>query len=138
VLSAVAAAALVAAILLASFSILATNSSPDYRAALGGTALAPSAHASAAIRHNDAGFHITLDAKGLPVLPAGEYYQAWLKNSAGVLVPIGTFSSSDARVTLWSGVSPKDFPTMTVTIEKTDNDQRSSGRRVLTGVVHAD
>ena len=60
-----------------------------------------------------------------------------MKNAAGTLVPIGTFSSSDGRVTLWSGVSPDDFPTMTVTIEAADNDQASSGRRVLVGEVHA-
>ena len=50
-------------------------------------------------------------------------------------MPIGTFSSSDGRVTLWSGVSPKEFPTITVTIEAADGDQGSSGRRVLTGDV---
>jgi hypothetical protein len=135
--SVVAAAALIAAIFLVSVSLLATGTAPDYRVALSGSALAPNAHGSVDIRHNNAGFHITLDASGLPILPAGEYYQAWLKNGAGVLVPIGTFSSSDARVTLWSGVSPKDFPMMTVTIEKTDNNQSSSGRKVLTGVARA-
>jgi Anti-sigma-K factor rskA len=138
VLSVVAAAAVIAVLLVASFSVLATSSAPDYRVALGGTVLAPNAHGSVSIRHNNAGFHITLDANGLPTLPAGEYYQAWLKNVHGVLVPIGTFSSSDGRVTLWSGVSPKDFPTMTVTIERTDNVQRSSGRKVLTGVARPD
>jgi Anti-sigma-K factor rskA len=70
-------------------------------------------------------------------LPNGEYYQAWLKNAAGALVPIGTFSSADASITLWSGVSPRDFPTITVTIESADNHQASSGRRVLVGEVHA-
>ena len=69
-------------------------------------------------------------------MPAGEYYQAWLKNSAGTLVPIGTFSSSDGRVTLWSGVSPKDFPAISVTIEAADGNQASSGNRVLVGEVH--
>ena len=56
-----------------------------------------------------------------------------MKNFAGALVPIGTFSSSDGRVTLWSVVSPKDFPTITVTIEATDNDQISSGGPVVVG-----
>jgi hypothetical protein len=51
-------------------------------------------------------------------------------------VPIGTFSSSDGLVTLWSSVSPEQFPTITVTIEATDNQQGSSGRRVLIGDVH--
>jgi hypothetical protein len=137
IFSVVAAAALIAALLLASVSVLATSSGPDYRAALAGTVLAPNAHGSVSIRHNNAGFHVTLDANGLPTLPPGEYYQAWLKNSANVLVPIGTFSSSDGRIILWSGVSPKDFPTMTVTIQKTDNNQKSSGRKVLAGVVHS-
>ena len=72
----------------------------------------------------------------IPQLPAGEYYQAWLKNARGTLVPIGTFSSSDGRVTLWSGVSPKDFNLISVTIEAADVDQASSGDKVLTGEVH--
>ena len=108
-----------------------------HEAQLRGTVSAPRAQASADITRNDAGFRITLDANGLPALRSGAYYQAWLKNAAGALVPIGTFSSSDGRVTLWSGLSPKDFPTLTVTIEATDNDQTSSGRQVLVGEVRA-
>ena len=100
-------------------------------------AAAPAASASAKITHNGAGFRIVLDARGLPALPAGEYYQAWLKNSAGIGVPIGTFSSSDGRVTLWSGVSPQDFPVISVTVEKADGNQTPSGNRVLAGEVHA-
>jgi anti-sigma-K factor RskA len=106
---------------------------PDYQAALSATGAAPGAHASADITHTAAGFRVGLDARGLPRLQAGEYYQAWLKNAGGTLVPIGTFSSSDGHVTLWSGVSPTNFPTITVTIESPDNDQASSGRRVLVG-----
>jgi len=76
---------------------------------------------------------VIVDADGLPALRDDEYYQAWLRNARGTLVPIGTFSSSDGRITLWSGVSPKDFPAISVTIESSDNEQPSSGRRVLTG-----
>jgi Anti-sigma-K factor rskA, C-terminal len=133
--SALAAAALIA-IVVATVLITRGGSSPDYEAQLGATRLAPGAHATAAITRNAAGFRITLDADGLPALRAGEYYQAWLKNPADVLVPIGTFSSSDGLVTLWSSVSPEQFPTITVTIEATDNEQGSSGRRVLIGDVH--
>jgi hypothetical protein len=51
-----------------------------------------------------------------------------------VLVPIGTFN--DGRdVTLWAGVSPKEFPTLSVTRERADTDQASSGERVLIGAV---
>jgi hypothetical protein len=137
VLGLVAAAAAIAVLVLGGFGVFLGNGSPDYSAALSGTPLAPNAGASVDVHRNNAGFRITLDAHGLPALGAGEYYQAWLKNDANVLVPIGTFSSSDGHITLWSGVSPKDFPTMTVTIERTDNQQASSGRRVLTGVAHA-
>jgi hypothetical protein len=50
-------------------------------------------------------------------------------------VPIGSFSSSDGKVTLWSGVSPREFNTMSVTIEATDGNPDSSGKRVLVGAV---
>jgi hypothetical protein len=136
-LAVVAAAALIAIVLSVSVGMLANHSAVDYRADLSGTPLARNAQASVTVRETKSGFHISLNAHGLPALPAGEYYQAWLKNEKNVLVPIGTFSSSDAHVTLWSGVSPKDYPTLTVTIEKADNNQDSSGQRVLTGTAHA-
>ena len=135
--SALTAAAAIAAIVVATVLVTRSGTSPNYEAQLRATGSAPGAHASADITRNDAGFRITIDANGLPALQAGEYYQAWVKNAAGTLVPIGTFSSSDGRITLWSGVSPKDFPTLTVTIEATDNEQTSSGRRVLVGEVRA-
>jgi hypothetical protein len=117
--------------------VASRNTRPQYKAQLEATGLAPGARGSAEITRNDAGFRIALDARGLPRLRVGEYYQAWLKNEAGTLVPIGTFSSSDGRITLWSGVSPDKFSTFTVTIERADNDQQSSGRRVLVGAVRS-
>jgi hypothetical protein len=137
VLSALAAAAAVIAVLVATVIVTRGDTSPDYKAQLSATGLAPGAHALADITRTSAGFRVALDARGLPPLQADEYYQAWLKNAEGTLVPIGTFSSSDGAVTLWSGVSPKDFPTITVTIEAKDDDQASSGRRVLVGQVRA-
>ena len=110
---------------------------PDFESQLAATELAPQATGSVDITQNAGGFRVTLDASGLPPLPAGEYYQAWLKDASGTLVAIGTFSSSDDTVTLWSGVSPADFPILTVTIEATDGDQASSGRVVLKGEVRA-
>jgi hypothetical protein len=135
-LSAVSAAAAIAAI---SGALIVTEAgtSADFTAKLSATAIAPTAKGAADFNKSKAGFRVTLDASGLPTLPAGEYYQAWLKNAAGTLVPIGTFSSSDGRVTLWSGVSPKEFRGISVTIEAADGDQNSSGRRVLSGDVHA-
>jgi hypothetical protein len=108
---------------------------PDFRAALTATALAPRARASADVTHNRAGFRIALDAHGLGRLPAGAYYQAWLKNARGQLVAIGTFSSSDGSIVLWSGVDPKEYRGMTVTIEPDDDNPASSGRRVLVGTL---
>jgi len=136
VLVSVAAAAVIATVV-ATVLVTRGGTSPDYKAQLTATGSAPRAHAAADITHNDAGFEIELYPEGLPALRGGEFYQAWLKNSEGALVPIGTFSSSDGHITLWSGVSPKDFPTLTVTIEAPDNDQTSSGRRVLSGEVRA-
>ena len=107
--------------------------SPDFEAELASTGLVPGASGSVEVTRNDGGFRITLEAHSLPALPRGEYYEAWLKSTAGTLVPIGTFSSSDETITLWSGRSPADFPTITVTIEAADNAQTSSGRVVLSG-----
>jgi hypothetical protein len=77
---------------------------------------------------------ITLDATGLPRRDGGDFYQAWLRNEDGVLIPIGTFHEAD-DVVLWAGVSLEDFPTLTVTEETADNDQASSQIRVLVGTV---
>jgi hypothetical protein len=133
------AAAAAVVVVLALGGVIATRarSTSDYQGQLAATAIAPGASGSVAVVRNDAGFRITLDARGLPPLQQGEYYQAWLKSPTDTLVPIGTFSSSDGVVTLWSGVSPADYPTMSVTIEAPDNDQASSGRRVLVGPVQS-
>ena len=64
----------------------------------------------------------------------GLFYEAWLQNAAGVLVPIGTFNEG-RKVTLWAGVSPKDYPSLTVTREQADGNQASSGEKVLVGLV---
>jgi anti-sigma-K factor RskA len=80
----------------------------------------------------DSGWRIKLDASGLPRLDGGRFYQAWMRNDGGTLVPIGTFNEGNS-VVLWSGVSPHDYPTLTVNEEEADGDQASSGRRVLAG-----
>jgi hypothetical protein len=113
------------------------GTSTAYEAQLTATAVAPGAHASASISKSDAGFRITLDAHGLPHLRDGGFYAAWLKDRAGTVVPIGTFSSSDGTVTLWSGVSPSSFRTISVTVQAAGNADARSGYRVLIGRVHA-
>jgi anti-sigma factor RsiW len=95
-------------------------------------ALAP--YGTARLEQTSSGWRIELDAKKLPRLDDGRFYQAWLKNDAGVLVPIGSFNEGE-NVTLWAGVSPKEFGTISVTRERADGDQSSSGDKVLVGRV---
>ncbi len=108
------------------------TSGATFRAALAPTAALPGAAGDATFTKTDSGWRIELDATGLPRLQGALFYQAWLKNGAGVLVPIGTFNEGE-DVTLWAGVSPKDYPTLTVTRERSDGEQASSGERVLVG-----
>ncbi len=110
------------------------TSAQQFHAALAATDLAPRANGNATLTKTSSGWRIELDAAGLPRLDDGRFYEAWLKNAAGVLVPIGTFNEG-TNVTLWAGVSPKQFTTLSVTRERADGDQTSSGEKVLVGTV---
>ena len=110
------------------------SSSERFHAALAPTDAVPGATGEATLTKTSSGWRIELDATGLPRLEGGRFYQAWLRNAAGVLVPIGTFNEGE-NVTLWAGVSPKDFMTLTVTREEADGEQASSGVKVLAGTV---
>jgi Anti-sigma-K factor rskA. len=131
-LAAVAAAAIVIA-------LAGSKSAPapqQFAMVVSGTELAPSAHGSATLTKTSSGWRIELSAQGLPRLADGRYYEAWLKSTAGVLVPVGTFN--DARqVTLWAGVPPTDFPTFSVTRQQANGNPASSGKRVLAGTIRA-
>jgi hypothetical protein len=94
----------------------------------------PGAAGEARLTKTESGWQIELDATGLPRLDEGDFYQAWLRNEDGTLVPVGTFNEG-ADVVLWAGVSPLLYPTLTVTRETDDNDQGSSGDRVLVGTL---
>jgi anti-sigma-K factor RskA len=109
-------------------------SRPRFNAALAATNLAPGATGAATLTRTSSGWRIELDAKGLPRLDGGRFYEAWLKNPAGTLVPVGTFNEG-RNVALWAGVKPTDFTTFTVTREQADGDQSSSGEKVLVGTV---
>jgi hypothetical protein len=106
-----------------------------FSAALSGTPLAPGASGEATLTQTTAGWQITLHVSGLPRLDNGRFYQAWLKNRAGILVPVGTFNQS-GDITLWSGVAPTQFPVITVTRQQANGNPASSGQRVLAGVAH--
>jgi hypothetical protein len=127
-----AASAAVVAVAIGSVVFTSGTSGERFHAALAATALAPGAGGEATFTKTTSGWRIELDATGLPRLENGRFYQAWLRNRAGALVPIGTFNEP-RNVTLWAGVSPKEFGTLSVTREQADDDQASSGERVLVG-----
>jgi hypothetical protein len=131
----VAAAATAAVAVVVAVGVLRSGTSQEqFHAALAPTALAPDATGEATLTKTSSGWRIELDATRLPRLDGGRFYEAWLRNAAGVLVPVGTFNEG-RKVTLWAGVSPKDFTTLTVTRERADGDQASSGEKVLVGTV---
>jgi hypothetical protein len=110
------------------------SSGQRFHATLSATGLQPGAGGDATLVKTSSGWRIELHASGLPRLAGGRFYEAWLQNSTGALVPVGTFNEG-RKVTLWAGVSPKSFRTLAVTRERADGDQASSGAKVLTGTV---
>ena len=132
-LTGAAAAAVAAAVAIGLVVSRSSTSGEQFRATLGATPTAPGASGEATLTKTSSGWKIELDASGLPRLDGGRFYEAWLRNRAGVLVPIGTFNEA-RKVTLWAGVSPKEFPALTVTREQANGEQASSGRKVLVGI----
>jgi hypothetical protein len=128
----VAAAAALIAVVVSGVLVLRPAGERTFDVALAATDLAPTASGNAVMVKKDSGWEITLNATGLPRLDNGRFYQGWLRNADGVLVPIGTFNEG-TDVVLWSGVSPDAFPTLTITQEEDDGNQASSGHRVLVG-----
>jgi hypothetical protein len=107
------------------------HSPTRFTVALRGTALAPGASGEATLTRTESGWKVYLDAVGLPRRVGDGYYEAWLKNDDGVLVPIGTFNEPH-DVLLWAGVAPTAYPTLTVT-RQLIGDQASSGQVVVAG-----
>jgi hypothetical protein len=130
-------AAVVAAVVAIAIALSNSAQAPtQFAMVVSGTRLAPGANGLATLTKTSSGWRIELSATGLPHLANGRYYEAWLKNAAGVLVPVGTFN--DARhVTLWAGVPPTQYRALTVTRQHASGNVASSGERVLTGTVAA-
>ncbi len=105
--------------------------------AMTGTELASSASADGTVEEMTAGTEVRLDIHGLPPAPDGMYYQAWARSPDGELVSMGTFHmrGGDATITLWSAVSPRDFPIVTVTLQTLGAGPESSGQVVLRGSI---
>ena len=51
----------------------------------------------ATLTKSDSGWRIELDASDLPRLDGGRFYQAWMSNAAGMLVPVGTVQRGPRR-----------------------------------------
>jgi hypothetical protein len=134
VLGGTAAAAVAAAAVVAVVVVGSGSTGTRFQAALGSTPLAPGASGEATLTRTTSGWRIHLDATGLPRLAGDRFYEAWLRGSEGVLVPIGTFNEA-RNVTLWAGVSPASYKVLTVTRERADGNQASSGEKVLVGPV---
>ena len=123
------------AVAAAAVAVLEPGTSDErFHAALRPTALLPDAGGEATLTRTSSGWRIHLQASGLPRLDGGRFYEAWLRDAAGVSVPIGTFNEG-TDVTLWAGVSPKTFKLLTITRENDDRKQASSGDHVLAGAV---
>jgi hypothetical protein len=129
------AAAAAAAVIAVVVTVGGGSNATQFQATLAGTALAPGASAQVTLTQTQSGWRIILQGQGLPRLDNGYYYEAWLKNPAGILVPIGTFNQPN-NVTLWAGVPPTEYPTITVTRQPANGNPKSSGLRVLVGVAH--
>ena len=128
-------AATAVAVVAVALVVLNSGTSPErFRASLAATDLAPGAAGEATLTKTSSGWRIELNATGLRRLDGGRFYEAWLRDSSGALVPIGTFNDG-RNVILWAGVSPKDFPTLSITRELADGNQASSGEKVLVGMI---
>jgi hypothetical protein len=108
----------------------------EFRGRLAAAGSVRGAVGSAEVYPSRSGFRVALDAAGLPALPAGRYYEAWLADTDGTELPVGTFSSSRGEITMWAGLSSADFSRMTVTLESVDNNQAPSADVVLAGELH--
>lgn len=137
VLAAAAALVLVAAVGVGVIARVGSNHPVTFEASMTGTELAAGASGRATLTRTNSGWRILLHATGLPRLDNGQYYEAWLKDARGRLVPVGTFNEP-TKVTLWAGVPPSQFPTLTVTRQRTANGPASSKRVVLVGATHRD
>jgi hypothetical protein len=114
-----------------------SSPAPVATSQLAATALAPGASGSATVHATGSGFRITLDVHDLRPAPTGSFYEAWLKDASGHLVAVGTFHArqSGNGIVLWSGVDPRRYSTMTVTIQQEGSAPVSSGRVVLKGAL---
>lgn len=138
-LAVAAVAAIVAVLALVSPSVLPEEDSAadegDVAVALEGFGPAEQADARATVTELDNGVRIVLELADLPPAPAGTFYEATLSRPDGVEVTAGSFHmrGGDGRVGLWAGVSPIDYPVLTVSLQ--DVDDADADTMVLSGTI---
>ena len=109
------------------------GSSPDLKVELAGTDLAPAASAIAEVTSTPNGTRIVIEVNDLPPAPPGTYYEAWLRKDTAIGVSAGTFhlrGGGGTEIELWAGVTPDEFPLLTVTLQD-EAQPESSGQVVL-------
>lgn len=92
----------------------------DWEVALGATPEAIGVEASVLGWNEASGTRIELDITGLAAAPDGFVYELWFSDGP-VHVSAGTFHNPE-KVTLWAGVSRRDFPRLWITLEPLDDD----------------
>ncbi len=75
----------------------------------------------ATLTKTPSGWRVELRATGLPRLDNGRFYEAWLKDAAGVLVPIGTFNDGHESDVVGRGLAEA--------VRDADRDPRTSRRQ---------
>jgi hypothetical protein len=102
-----------------------------------GTQLAPGATATVIVSANPSGFSLRVQATGLPAAAVGSYYSAWLHGPRGV-VPLGSFHQhqSGSSVALWSGVDPKDYTNLMITLQAEGEPPSPSDLVVMTATLN--
>ncbi|GIH07658.1 hypothetical protein Rhe02_57250 [Rhizocola hellebori] len=101
-----------------------------------GTQLAPDATATVVVAANPSGFSLRVQATGLPAAAPGSYYSAWLHGPRGV-VPLGSFHQRQegSSVALWSGVDPKDYTALVITLQAEGEPPSPSNAVVMTATL---
>ena len=84
-----------------------------FRAALAGTALSPGARGEATLTKTTAGWRVSLHATGLHGSRTGASTRRGSRTLRASSSQIGTFNHP-SNITLWAGVPPTSFPTLTV------------------------
>ena len=78
-----------------------------------------------------------MEAGGLAGAPEGTFYEGWVHDGVS-WVSVGTFHMRDpGPVSLWSGVSLREFSHLVVTLESVDGDPAPSHDVVLEGRIPA-